>query len=130
MTSLAKWTIVAVCLTVLAVLVPWSHYGGIDVELPRLPLWWAYVGAALVMHATAMVPVRAALPVAAAFAVVAVVAAVVVATGYDAAGEILGHVVPAVRPRPGLGAVFAVASVAAQAVGLRARARAARSVPA
>ncbi|MGW4110921.1 hypothetical protein ACWEFJ_08580 [Actinosynnema sp. NPDC004786] len=130
MTSSAKWTIVAVCLTVLAVLVPWSHYGGIDVELPRLPLWWAYVGAASAMHATAMAPPRAALPVAAAFAVVALVAAVVVATGYDASSHIFDHVIPAVRPRPGLGAVFAVASVAAQAAGLRARARAARSVPA
>ena len=49
MTPLAKWTIVSVCLTVLAVLVPWASYGDHDVELSRLPLWWAYLGAAVVM---------------------------------------------------------------------------------
>ena len=52
--------------------------------------------------------------------------AVVVATGYDASSEIFHDVAPTAGPRPGAGVLFAVASVAAQAAGLRA----ARSVPA
>ncbi|ROP36235.1 hypothetical protein [Saccharothrix texasensis] len=126
MTPLAKWTIVSICLTVLAVLVPWATYGDIDVELSRLPLWWAYLGAAVAAHASAKV----AWPVSAGFAVVAVAAAVVVATGYDEASHVFGHVVPVVGPRPGPGVVFAVASAVAQVAGLRARVRAARPVTA
>ncbi|TQM84762.1 hypothetical protein FHX81_7219 [Saccharothrix saharensis] len=126
MTPLAKWTIVSVCLTALAVLVPWATYGDNDIELSRLPLWWTYAGAAAVMHACA----RIAPPVAAVFVVVEVVAAVVVATGYDQGSHVFDHVVPMVVPSPGAGVVFAVASAAAQGAGLRARARAARSVPA
>ncbi|MCE6998930.1 hypothetical protein LZG04_29630 [Saccharothrix sp. S26] len=126
MTPLAKWTIVSVSLTVLAVLVPWATYGDHDIELSRLPLWWTYLGAAAVMHACA----RVAPPVSAGFVVVAVASAVLVATGYDEASRIFGHVVPLVVPRPGLGVVFAVASAAAQAAGLRGRARAARPLPA
>jgi hypothetical protein len=118
-TPLAKWTIVSVCLTVLAVLVPWASRGDHDIELSRLPLWWAYLGAAVVMHASARLR-----PVSAGFAVVALVAAVVVATGYDASSELFHDVAPAVRPRPGPGVLFAVASVAAQVAGLRARVRA------
>ncbi|XVS67221.1 hypothetical protein ACQPYE_14525 [Actinosynnema sp. CA-299493] len=124
MTPLAKWTIVSICLTVLAALVPWATYGDVDVELSRLPLWWAYLGAAVVAHASAKV----AWPVSAVFAVVAVVAAAVVATGYDEASHVFGHVAPMAGPRPGPGVVFAVASAVAQAAGLRARVRAARSV--
>ncbi|MFI9008386.1 hypothetical protein ACIGNX_14270 [Actinosynnema sp. NPDC053489] len=126
MTQPAKWTIVSICLTVLAVLVPWAHYGDVDVELSRLPLWWAYLGAAVVMHACS----RVARPVAAVFAGVAVVAAVVVAVGYDASAHVFEHVAPTAVPRPGLGVLFAVASAAAQAAGLRAHVRATRSVPA
>ncbi|MFE9746554.1 hypothetical protein ACFYOT_16770 [Saccharothrix saharensis] len=126
MTPLAKWTVVSVCLTVLAVLVPWASYGDSDVELSRLPLWWTYLAAAAVMHACA----RIAPPVAAVFVVVAVVAAVVVATGYDRASHVFDHLVPMVVPRPEFGVVFAVASAMAQAAGLRAQVRAARSVPA
>ncbi|MFD1151225.1 hypothetical protein [Saccharothrix hoggarensis] len=128
MTPLTKWTVVAVCLTVLAVLVPWARYGDVDVELSRLPWWWAYLGAAVLTHGSALVPARAAAPVSGLFALVTVAAAVVVATGYDHAAVLFDHVVPTVGPRPGLGVAFAVASVVAQVVGLRAGARAARPV--
>lgn len=124
MTSLAKWTVVAVCLTVLAVLVPWAHYGDFDVELSRLPWWWAYLGAAVVMHGSALLPARVGAVVAAGFGVVAVASAVVVQTGYDDASAIFGDVVPLVVPRPGLGVLFAVTSAVAQAAGLRAGLRA------
>jgi hypothetical protein len=126
MTPLTKWTVVAVCLTVLAALVPWASWGQFDVELVRLPLWWAYLGPVVVMHAAALVPLRAARVVAVVAGAVALVAAVVVAAGYDDGAAIFDQVVPAVAPRPGLGVVFASASVLAQGVGLRAR----RAVPA
>ncbi|NUT54158.1 MAG: hypothetical protein HOV94_43740 [Saccharothrix sp.] len=130
MTPLAKWTIVSVCLTVLAVLVPWAHYGDVDVELSRLPLWWAFFGAAVVVHGSAWLPAPLGPRVSAAVAVIAVVAAVVVAIGYDDASAIFDHAIPAVRPRPGLGVLFAVASAVAQVVGPRPRVRRPRRVPA
>lgn len=117
MTPLTKWTVVAVCLTVLAALVPWARYGDTDVELSRLPLWWAYFGAAVVVHATAWLS----RVVSTGAGAVALAAAVVVALGYDDAGAIFGDVVPLVNPLPGPGVVFAVASVAAQVAGAWAR---------
>ncbi|WP_367127159.1 hypothetical protein [Saccharothrix sp. HUAS TT1] len=119
MTPLSQWTIVAVCLTVLAMFVPWAYYGDIDVELSRLPLWWAYLGAAVLLHLCALLPARVGLV----FLVVPIAAAVVVAIGYDDASAVFDHVVPAVRPRPGVGVLFAVASAVAQGVGLRTRVR-------
>lgn len=118
MTPLTKWTVVAVCLTVLAVLVPWARYGDIDVELSRLPWWWVYPGAAVVLHGLALVRVPFRFAVVVACAVV--VAAVFVASGYGDASAVFGDVVPAVFARFGYGVVFAVAAVAAQVVGLRA----------
>ena len=131
MTPLAKWTVVAVCLTALAALVPWSRYGQVDVELSRLPLWWLYLGAAVLLHACALLPVRAGLVPGLVVGAAVLVAAALVAFGYDEAswpspGAVDGGgfpVVPMAAPRPGPGVLFAVASVVAQVVGLRARAR-------
>ncbi|MGM1059163.1 hypothetical protein [Saccharothrix sp. Mg75] len=121
MSPLAKWTVVALSLTVLAVLVPWSHYGQVDVELSRLPRWWLYLGAAALLHACALLPARSGPVPGLVVGAVALAAAVLVASGYD--GASWAGVVPVAVPRPGLGVLFAAASVVAQVVGLRARTR-------
>lgn len=123
---MTRWIVLAtaVCCTALAIFVPWASYGDIDVKLHRFPAWYVYVAAALVMHGC--VPLRsvAGRVVGAIACVVAAVTTVVLFTLHDNASALFDGPVPAVAPRPGLGALFALAGVLLNAALLARRRRA------
>lgn len=109
---MTKWIAygLAVVCTVLALVVPWVHYGGMEFGLTRFPGWPIYVVGALVLHGCTWWHATIGRALAVAGGVVALVTAVVLMLRYDETGLFFdGPVIPAVVPSTGLGGSLAVA---------------------
>lgn len=98
-----------------AAFLPWSHYGGIEISLNRLPGWIFYLASVILQQLWMAILVfrsRRGPPVLASIGLVVGVAtaalAVSVVIHFDDARAIFGNIVPPISPRPGIGGILAI----------------------
>jgi hypothetical protein len=111
---------------VAALALPWARYGGIEIELRRMPGWEFYgAGVAMLQLCVAWALLTRSRPglrvpgggLAGVVAGIATaVAAAAVTLRYDDSVAIFGHIVPPIEPSPGLGGFLAIAAALASTV--------------
>lgn len=111
---------------VAALALPWAHYGGIEIELHRMPGWEFYGAGVTVLQLCVVWALlarsrpRPRVPGAGLAGVVAGIATAVAAAAvmlrYDDNVAVFGHIVPPIQPVPGLGGFLAVAAALASTV--------------
>jgi len=106
--------------TLLSFVLPWAHYGGIDIPLSRFPHWGLYVASALVLQLcvawtvfAARARVRMPVPVVAAAGLLALGSAIDLMLRYDDPAALFDRSVPLVIPLPGEGGIVAVLAIVA-----------------
>jgi hypothetical protein len=110
---MTRWVIyaLAVACTVIALLVPWTHYGDIEFGLVRLPGWPNYLAGVVVLHVCTWWQAAIARIAALTGGVVALAMTVVLLVRTGNAAALFDGPVPAVVPALGSGGIFAVAGV-------------------
>lgn len=98
--------------------VPWAHYGGIDVSLTWFPGWPVHLACVLALHVCVVWTLfdqaghRIIIAAGATSGLTAGVSAIIIALQYDNPAALFDSlVVPAVMPRPGAGALIALFSI-------------------
>lgn len=97
-----------------AAVLPWAHYGGIDVPLIELSGWGVYIASAAVLQLFVIwvVLTRPRYPspalVGTAIGVFTAIVSVIVLLHFDDARAIFGQFIPPIKPTIGMGGILAI----------------------